>query len=159
MWLATVDSDIAKLSDNEFAPVFFGGIMVMVGGVVSAMIVGFILEKRDLYANVVADSYAQGNAEDEAFWKGLSDEEKKKTQEAIERLRKSKGGQQPATLSNQNDNNVAPTLTTAASEVEPSAAATATSTRAVVEAGASTPTSQNGTIAPKLDMFSDYADS
>jgi hypothetical protein len=30
--LSTVDQDIAKLSDNEFAPIFAGGIAVMCGG-------------------------------------------------------------------------------------------------------------------------------
>ena len=71
--LATIDMDIAKLSDNEFAPVFMGAIVVMFGGVLSALIVGFILDKGDLYASVVADSYIQ-SSDDEEFWKGLSEE-------------------------------------------------------------------------------------
>jgi hypothetical protein len=61
----------------------------MFGGVISALIVGFILDSRDLYANVVATSYAQGG-EDEAFWKGLSEEENRKVQEALTKLRASK---------------------------------------------------------------------
>lgn len=89
--LATIDSDIASVPDNEFAPIFAGGILVMFGGVVSALIVGFILDSRDLYANVVADSYAQ-SAEDEEFWKGLSEEEKKKTQELLAKIKESKDG-------------------------------------------------------------------
>lgn len=88
--VATIDSDIANVPENEFAPIFAGGIMVMFGGLLSALIVGFILESRDLYANVVADSYAQG-AEDEEFWKGLSEEEQKKTRELIQKLKESKG--------------------------------------------------------------------
>jgi len=55
----------------------------MFGGVVSALIVGFILERGDLYANIVADSYAQGG--DEEFWKGLSEEEKVKVQAMMDR--------------------------------------------------------------------------
>jgi hypothetical protein len=91
MWIATVDSDIAKLSDNEFAPIFAGGLLVMFGGLVSTLVVGAIIDKKDLYASIVADSYAQG-AQDEEFWKGLSEEEKKKTQELLERIKQSKEG-------------------------------------------------------------------
>ena len=89
--LATVDADIAKLSDNEFAPIFAGGIAVMFGGVASALIVGAILESGNSYANVIADSYAQSE-DDEDFWKGLSDEEAAKTRELLQRLKDSKEG-------------------------------------------------------------------
>jgi hypothetical protein len=88
--LATIDMDIAKLSDNEFAPVFAGGIVVMFGGLISALIVGFILEKGDLYASVVADSYIQ-SSDDEEFWKGLSEEERKKTQALISKVKSNNG--------------------------------------------------------------------
>ena len=89
--VATIDADIANIPANEFAPIFAGGIAVMFGGLFSALAVGFIIDKRDLYANIVADSYAQG-ADDAEFWKGLSEEEKKKTQELLQRLRESKEG-------------------------------------------------------------------
>jgi hypothetical protein len=92
MWISTIDSDIANIPQNEFAPVFMGGIIVMFGGVISALIVGYILESKNLYANVVADSYAQG-ADDEEFWKGLSDEEKKKTQALIDKLNAKKASE------------------------------------------------------------------
>ena len=62
----------------------------MFGGVLSTLIVGFILESNNSYANVIADSYAQGS-EDEEFWKGLSEEEKKKTQELLQKIKESKG--------------------------------------------------------------------
>ena len=62
----------------------------MFGGLVSVLIVGAMLEGGDLYAGLVADSYAQG-AEDEEFWKNLSEEEKIKAQEALAMLRKAKG--------------------------------------------------------------------
>jgi hypothetical protein len=93
--LATIDADIANIDDNKFGLVFAGGIAVMVGGVLSALIVGFILERGDLYAKVVADSYVQG-AQDEEFWKGLSEEEKKKTQELLDKVKASKGGHNTA---------------------------------------------------------------
>jgi hypothetical protein len=89
--LATIDADIANIDDNKFGLVFAGGIAVMVGGVLSALIVGFILERGDLYAKVVADSYVQG-AQDEEFWKGLSEEETKKTRELLAKVKASKGG-------------------------------------------------------------------
>lgn len=89
--VATIDADIANIPTNEFAPIFAGGIAVMFGGLFSALAVGFIIDKRDLYANIVADSYAQG-ADDAEFWKGLSEEEKKKTQELLQRLKESKEG-------------------------------------------------------------------
>jgi hypothetical protein len=89
--LATIDADIANIDDNKFGLVFAGGIAVMVGGVLSALIVGFILERGDLYASVVADSYLQG-AQDEEFWKGLSEEETKKTQELLSKVKASKEG-------------------------------------------------------------------
>lgn len=89
--VATIDSDIANIPTNEFAPVFAGGIVVMFGGLLSALVVGFIVDKRNLYANLVADSYAQGE-DDEEFWKGLNEEEKKKTQELLQRVRESKQG-------------------------------------------------------------------
>lgn len=95
MLIATIDADIANVPENEFAPIFAGGIMVMFGGVLSALIVGFILESNNSYANVIADSYAQG-AEDEEFWKGLSDEEAKKTKELLQKLKESKEGGAPA---------------------------------------------------------------
>lgn len=83
--LATIDGDISKMSDNEFAPVFMGGLTVMFGGLLSVLFVGFIVNSKDLSAKIVADSYAQG-ADDEEFWKGLSEEERKKTQELLKRI-------------------------------------------------------------------------
>lgn len=62
---------------------------VMVGGVVSALIVGAILDKGDLYANVAAESYLQSE-DDEEFWKALSEEEKKKAKDIMEKIKQSK---------------------------------------------------------------------
>ena len=87
--LATIDADIAKISNEDFGKVFAGGILVMVGGVLSALIVGFILEKSNSYAQVIADSYDQGG--DDAFWNSLSPEDREKAKDMLEKLRKSKG--------------------------------------------------------------------
>lgn len=134
--VATVDQDIAKLSDNEFAPIFAGGILVMFGGIMSALIVGFILESNNSYANVIADSYAQSE-DDEEFWKGLSDEEANKTRELLQKLRDSKEGKKSG------------------SSAEPAVAATA-----VLEAPASrapmADAPQEVEEKKAGDMFSDY---
>jgi hypothetical protein len=137
-WLATIDGDIAKISDNEFAPIFAGGLLVMFGGVISAFIVGFILDRGDLYANVVADSYAQ-SAEDEEFWKGLSEEERKKTQELIQKLNAEKeGGERPS---------LEPPSTVVTAESDEKTVVTATTVPA---------TPEEKVPVKEVDMFSDY---
>ena len=85
-WIATIDSDIANIPQNEFAPVFMGGLTVMFGGLIAVLFVGFIIDKRDLYANIVADSYAQAG-DDEEFWKGLSAEEAEKTRALLQKMK------------------------------------------------------------------------
>jgi len=90
IYLSTIDADIAKISNEDFAAVFTGGIVVMFGGVFSALIVGFLLENGNSYASVVADSYVQGG--DEEFWESLSPEDAEKTRELMGKLRKSKEG-------------------------------------------------------------------
>lgn len=62
----------------------------MIGGIFSALMVGFLLESSNSYANVVADSYAQGG--DEEFWESLSPEDQVKAKELIAKLRASKEG-------------------------------------------------------------------
>lgn len=130
MLLSTIDSDIANIPTNEFAPVFMGGIVVMFGGVLSALIVGFILERGNLYANVVADSYAQSE-EDEEFWKGLSEEEKKKAQAMIDKLNAKKAQEESGT---------------------PQIMSTEVAAKEVVVEESTDKSTQ------ALDMFSDYAD-
>lgn len=91
LWISTIDSDIASIPNDQFGLVFAGGIMVMFGGVLSAVIVGFLLEKGDLYASLAAESYLQ-SAEDEEFWKGLSQEEQGKARELMEKIKGSPTG-------------------------------------------------------------------
>jgi hypothetical protein len=70
--------------------------VLMFGGIFSALIVGFILENGDIYAGLAAESYIQ-SADDEEFWKGLSEEEKKKGQDVLEKIKSAKeGGVKPA---------------------------------------------------------------
>jgi hypothetical protein len=114
----------------------------MFGGVISALIVGFILEKGDLYAGLAAESYLQ-NEDDEEFWKGLSEEEKKKTQEVLEKIRQSKKGGSGASVTQASAEGVpkpeSSTKVGVPKSSDDSAAATAVATK---------PT----------DMFSDYGD-
>jgi hypothetical protein len=62
----------------------------MFGGVLSVLIVGFILDRGDLYTNVAAESYLQ-SSEDEDFWKGLSEEEQNRAKDVLEKIKESKG--------------------------------------------------------------------
>ena len=133
--LSTIDSDIASIPENEFKPVFMGGVVVMFGGLISTLMVGFILESKDLYASVVADSYAQG-AEDEEFWKGLSEDEKVKTRELLAKIK----GED---------------VETTTSPVE-AAAAAAVQEESSPEAAADPPESKSSAESSKVDMFSDY---
>eukprot|EP00560_Eucampia_antarctica_P005416 CAMPEP_0197837236 /NCGR_PEP_ID=MMETSP1437-20131217/31528_1 /TAXON_ID=49252 ORGANISM="Eucampia antarctica, Strain CCMP1452" /NCGR_SAMPLE_ID=MMETSP1437 /ASSEMBLY_ACC=CAM_ASM_001096 /LENGTH=239 /DNA_ID=CAMNT_0043444113 /DNA_START=74 /DNA_END=793 /DNA_ORIENTATION=- len=123
-WLATVSADIDNIPSNEFTTVFAGGIMVMFGGVVSALIVGLILESGDSYASVVADSYEDQKEEmirniqeeDEEFWSKLSPEEQEQAKQILITLKEKKmereGKKVPvATTSVQKDNSVTPTTT------------------------------------------------
>jgi hypothetical protein len=138
--VATIDSDIANIPTNEFAPVFAGGIVVMFGGLLSALVVGFIIDKRNLYANLVADSYAQGE-DDEEFWKGLNEEEKRKTQELLQRVRESKQG-----ALSRSDEPIVPIASSARAEPQAKIAEFA---RTAAEA---TPAGERS----EIGMFSDY---
>lgn len=133
--VATIDSDIASIPDNEFTTVFLGGIGVMAGGLLSAVIVGTILESKNLYANVVADSYAQGG-DNEQFWRGLSDEEKVKAQEMLSKVKKSMDGE------------LSPEANVMASEgtAEPAVPAP------------KAPKPKEASKPKEVDMFSDYGD-
>ncbi|CAB9511890.1 expressed unknown protein [Seminavis robusta] len=141
-WVATIDADIAKISDNEFAPIFAGGILVMFGGVISALIVGAILDSTNSYAEVIADSYAQ-SAEDEEFWKGLSEEERKKTQELLQKIKENKEGGAPAAAPAAVDTTIAEQATEAMSAQETTTAAAEPETAAPAKAS-------------DKSMFSDY---
>lgn len=63
----------------------------MVGSVLSAVVVGFLLEKGDLYASLAAESYIK-SADDEEFWKSLSDEEQIKAREMLDKIKSSNNG-------------------------------------------------------------------
>ncbi|GKZ01432.1 hypothetical protein MPSEU_001094000 [Mayamaea pseudoterrestris] len=153
MWISTIDADIANLSDNEFAPIFAGGILVMFGGLLSAIIVGTIVDQKNLYATIVAESYAQGDEDDQEFWKGLSEEEKRKTQELLKKIKENdnrgaSNGSAPATAASS-----VPSSSTAAS----SETVTASSKAAARPAAATTAkTPEKTEQSEEIDIFSDY---
>lgn len=111
--ISTIDADIANIADDDFGTVFLGGIAVMFGGLLSAIIVGTIVDKRGLYANIVADSYIQ-SSDDEEFWKNLTEEEKIKTRELLDKIKGDRAGKQALQTLVDSD---APTATTKATEV------------------------------------------
>jgi len=110
----------------------------MLGGVLSATFVGFLLEKGNLYANLAAESYLQ-SADDEEFWKNLSDEEQVKAKELLAKIKASKeGGSVPSDTQETESTPAAAATTTTSSSLSPAAEAKAPSKPA--------------------DMFSDYGE-
>ena len=118
----------------------------MFGGVLSALIVGFILDRKNLYAEVIADSYAQAS-DDPEFWKGLSEEQRKKAEEMFQRAREVNGDFTKLKVENlkESSNNSEETTSKPA-------AATAASTTKKSDNVSTTKKSDD------IDMFSDYGD-
>ena len=86
--LSTIDSDIASISDDQFGKVFAGGIAVMLGGVASALVVGFLLDAGDSYSAIVGDSYEDQVTRDdimadEEFWSQLTPEQQVEARELL----------------------------------------------------------------------------
>lgn len=142
MWLATIDSDIANIQLEEFRKVFAGGIAVMVGGLISTTLLGTIIEKKDLYANLAAESYID-MADDPNFWKqmteGMDPEEQEKAKELMAKIKAQRAGETgEQTLVMSSD---------------------ASETTSSIETGKSSPVSEtekDETAKASNDMFSDY---
>jgi hypothetical protein len=150
--LSTIDADIAQLSDNEFAPIFAGGILVMFGGLLSALVVGTIVDQKNLYATIVAESYAQGS-DDPEFWKGLSEEEKKKTQELLRKIKENDNRESGETVS---ATTAAPTPAATLSSTATTVSRETRQPTATVAASPSSSTADKAEKSPELDLFSDY---
>jgi len=163
--LATIDSDISNIPENEFAPVFVGGILVMLGGLLSTVFVGLVVDKKDLYTNIVADSYLQ-SSDDEEFWKGLSEEERIKTQELLTRMKSSKGGSgggagqetPSAVTANGGDKSGIEQQVEAAAESIIGERNKATVAPQTAAAAADEPVEADSRKKTEIGMFSDYAD-
>lgn len=86
--------DSANSSHFTFYFVWFRK-AVMIGGLLSTTLLGTIIDKKDLYAKLAAESYAD-MADDPEFWKqmteGMSPEEKEKAKELMERIKADKEG-------------------------------------------------------------------
>jgi len=93
-FLATIDSDIANIPDDQFGKVFAGGGLIIFGSILSVVIVGFLVEYGGGYADIVAETYAEQNyaEEGETFLDSLnlSSGEKKDTEEMILKFREKK---------------------------------------------------------------------
>jgi hypothetical protein len=88
--VATIDADIANISNDEFKTVFAGGIVVMCAGVLSAVMVGILLEAGggNTYDKLVLDTYLNDDNVMEDFLKTLdTDEEREKAREMIANMR------------------------------------------------------------------------
>jgi len=151
MWIATIDSDIANIQLEEFRKVFAGGIAVMVGGLISTTLLGTIIEKNDLYANLAAESYID-MAEDPAFWKkmtdGMSPEEQVKAKELMKKIkekREREAGGTPSLSPLSMSSEGAETSSSSSIEAEPT-----TASSAPLE------TAKDDTAKASNDMFSDY---
>jgi len=94
-FIATIDSDIANIPDDEFGKVFAGGGIIIFGSILSTIFVGFLIESNGGgYADLVAETYAEQNMEDgkESYLNslGLGDKEKKETEEMVRAFREKK---------------------------------------------------------------------
>jgi len=97
MWIATIDSDIANIQLEEFRTVFAGGISVMFGGLISTALLGTLIDKKDLYADLAVESYME-MADDPDFWRkmseGMSPEEQEKAKELMEKIKAKRAGEE-----------------------------------------------------------------
>ena len=93
--ISTIDSDIASIPDDEFRKVFAGGGLIMFGSVLSTIFVGFLVESGGGgYADLVAETYAEQDfdKDKESFMDslGLTDDQKKETEEMVRAFREKK---------------------------------------------------------------------
>lgn len=94
-FIATIDSDIANIPDDEFGKVFAGGGVIIFGSILSTIFVGFLIESGGGgYADLVAETYAEQNlGEDQESYLdslGLGEDEKRETEEMVRAFREKK---------------------------------------------------------------------
>lgn len=87
--IATIDSDIANIPDDEFGKVFAGGGMIIFGSILSTMFVGYLVESSGSYADLVAETYAEQDMGDkeESFLDSLGVKNADEKEEAMEMVR------------------------------------------------------------------------
>lgn len=120
----------------------------MIGGLISTTILGKIIEGKDLYANLAAESYMD-MADDPAFWKqmteGMSPEEKEKAKVLMEKIKAKRAGEEQLAMASEGAE------TSSSTEAEASSSPSLEST-----ASAPTETPKDQTAKASNDMFSDY---
>jgi len=97
-FIATIDSDIANIPDDEFGKVFAGGGVIIFGSILSTIFVGFLVEKGGGYADLVAETYAEQDIyatekDEESFLESLglkTDEQKKEAIDMVQAFREKK---------------------------------------------------------------------
>lgn len=93
-FIATIDSDIASIPDDEFGKVFAGGGMIIFGSILSTIFVGFLIESTGGYADLVAETYVDQNLDEgkDSFMNslGLSADQKAETEEMVRVFREKK---------------------------------------------------------------------
>merc|ERR1719343_462637 len=117
---------------------------VMIGGLVSTTLLGTIIEKKDLYANLAAESYID-LADDPNFWKqmteGMSPEEQEKAKELMTKIKAQRAGEaveQPLSVSSVTSETITSIETESSSSASP------------------LETAKDETAKTSNDMFSDY---
>jgi hypothetical protein len=89
--LSTIDSDIASIPDDQFRKVFAGGGLIMLGSVLSTIFVGFLIDSNNAYADLVAETYAgQDLEEEESFLDSLSFDQRREAEEMVYDFREKK---------------------------------------------------------------------
>jgi hypothetical protein len=89
--LSTIDSDIASIPDDQFRKVFAGGGLIMFGSLLSTMFVGYLIESNNSYADLVAETYAgQDLDEQESFLDSLSFEQRREAEDMVYDFREKK---------------------------------------------------------------------
>merc|ERR1711862_637836 len=88
--IATIDSDIASISNDDFKTVFLGCVVVMFGGLLSTLVVGLILKTNNGYGRVIAESYPDEEGAEEEFLRSLPEAEREEAKALLQKLREEK---------------------------------------------------------------------
>ena len=122
----------------------------MVGGLISTTLLGTIIEKKDLYANLAAESYID-MADDPNFWKqmteGMSPEEQEKAKELMLKIKAQRAGEAGEQA-----------LTMSSERAGTEGAGTSSSAETEATSSSSDPfeTTKEETAKASNDIFSDY---
>lgn len=95
--VATIDSDIASIPEDEFGRVFAGAGVIILGSLLSLVFVGYLIESGGMYADLVAETYVEQdfmtNPEGDKQYLdslGLDEEGKREAEEMVRAFREKK---------------------------------------------------------------------